>query len=103
MIIIIVINFITIEALISGLVTCISPSVEAMHSQVFFIVRFFSFIFFCYFLVQTESILESIIAKPASVIALGKQFLFKQLEMDNLADAYRYGCMIRLSIDRSVQ
>lgn len=23
--------------------------------------------------------------------------------MDNLADAYRYGCMIHLSIDRSVQ
>nr|XP_046913795.1 enoyl-CoA hydratase domain-containing protein 3, mitochondrial-like isoform X2 [Dermatophagoides farinae] len=63
------------EALISGLVTCISPSVEAMHSQ-------------------TESILESIIAKPASVIALGKQFLFKQLEMDNLADAYSQGSKV---------
>ncbi|KAH7637444.1 enoyl-coa hydratase-like protein [Dermatophagoides farinae] len=67
------------EALISGLVTCISPSVEAMHSQFFFI---------------TESILESIIAKPASVIALGKQFLFKQLEMDNLADAYSQGSKV---------
>ncbi|KAH9521444.1 enoyl-CoA hydratase domain-containing protein 3, mitochondrial isoform X3 [Dermatophagoides farinae] len=63
------------EALISGLVTCISPSVEALHSQ-------------------TESILESIIAKPASVIALGKQFLFKQLEMDNLADAYSQGSKV---------
>ncbi|OTF83245.1 Enoyl-CoA hydratase-like protein [Euroglyphus maynei] len=63
------------EALISGLVTSISPTIEAMQSQ-------------------TESILESIIAKPASVIALGKQFMYKQMEMNNLADAYSQGSKV---------
>ncbi|XP_027203105.2 enoyl-CoA hydratase domain-containing protein 3, mitochondrial [Dermatophagoides pteronyssinus] len=63
------------EAFISGLVTCVSPTFETMQTQ-------------------TESILESIITKPASVIALGKQFMYKQMEMNNLADAYSQGSRI---------